>query len=308
VTPKNKSIQSSANRVRGRCCEFVILSLLLAPIEARSTEDDLVGRRFMPRAGATYLAGDREIDPESISLPFTATATEGDWIVLGQARVKKTEVVSLENAEVYYAYYLLLNPQSSWAYHHRGIVRHTSQELDKAIKDYTEAIRLEPNSGSSYNTRGAAFKDKGELVAALKDFDEAIRLDPASGTAFRNRGITHHTNKNFGQAIEDYTAAIRLDPTDHDSYNGRAWIQATSRDDRLRRPENAVADAKKACELANWENSASLDTLAAAYAAVGEFKHATEYQQKAIDLASQDEVADYKDRLQLYRDGKPFRD
>jgi hypothetical protein len=44
--------------------------------------------------------------------------------------------------------------------------------------------------------------------------------------------------------------------------------------------------ATKACEMTGWKNYKYLETLAAAYARTGDFKHATEWEQRA--MASQD--------------------
>jgi tetratricopeptide (TPR) repeat protein len=261
----------------------------------------------MPRATAKFMKGEREIAAETLILPLKIVGVEGDWLDVGPARVKKSEVVLLENAAEYYSAYLLLHPRSSWGYHHRGIAWHETGQLDKAIKDYTEAIRLDPEDASSYNTRGAAHFDKSELDAALKDFDDAIRLDPNVGFVYRNRGMARQTKGDLVGALLDYANAVRLDPADQISYNGRAWILATSADGRYRNPAQAVADATKACELSAWKDDASLDTLAAAYAAAGDFEQAIKWQEKALSLAGDADRADFASRLKLYRDGKAFR-
>jgi hypothetical protein len=58
-----------------------------------------------------------------------------------------------------------------------------------------------------------------------------------------------------------------------------------------------------------WTSGPELNALAAAYAEVGQFDQAVSYQRKAIEdpLCLPDEQ-DYVRRLQLYRQGKPFRD
>jgi tetratricopeptide (TPR) repeat protein len=282
--------------------------LLFVLIATSASAEDWVGKKFLPRVGVKFMQGGREVEPESLAFPLTVIAVDGEWLLFDAVRAKKMDVVPLENATAYYTQYLQRNPRAGWAFHYRGIAWHACQQLDEAIKDYTYAIQLDPNDSSSYNTRGAAYYDKGDLDIALKDFDEAIRLDSSSGATFRNRGITRQTKGDLAGALEDYTDAIRLDPRDQDSLNGRAWIQGTSRDARFFRPQNAVADATKACELSKWNHDGHLDTLAAAYAAAGDFKRAIEWQEKAISLAPADGKADFESRLQLYRTGKPFRE
>jgi tetratricopeptide (TPR) repeat protein len=90
--------------------------------------------------------------------------------------------------------------------------------------------------------------------------------------------------------------------------NGRAWIRATCWKEKFRHAQKALEDAKKAGELTDWKNFAVLDTLAAAYAEAGMLEKAVEWQEKAITFAPDAEKEDYRSRLKLYREGKPYRD
>ena len=64
-------------------------------------------------------------------------------------------------------------PRRSSVYHDRGVAWADKGELDKAIKDYTEAIRLDPDFAKAYNNRGHAWQGKGEDNRAKSDFAEA---------------------------------------------------------------------------------------------------------------------------------------
>jgi cell division septation protein DedD len=113
----------------------------------------------------------------------------------------------------------------------------------------------------------------------------------------------------LNQALKDYARAIEINPFFVDAYNNRAWILATCSDRRLRDGKQAVRLAQKAVELK--PDVGSLDTLAAAYAAVGNFDAAIETQKKAIqklimaDKAS--EVPGYMAHLDTYRSGQSLR-
>jgi hypothetical protein len=101
---------------------------------------------------------------------------------------------------------------------------------------------------------------------------------------------------------------MRIDPKQLVAHNGIAWLSATCVDGQFRDGRRAVEHAMKACKLSEWKNVANLDTLAAAYAEVGEFQKAIETQQRAIELVAPRMQADFKSRLELYRAGKPYRD
>ena len=51
-----------------------------------------------------------------------------------------------------------------------------------------------------------------------------------------------------------------------------------------------------------------LDILAAAYAESGDFAKAREWEEKAIELAPKEIKQDYRDRLELYKQGKPYHE
>ena len=92
------------------------------------------------------------------------------------------------------------------------------------------------------------------------------------------------------------------------AYNNLAWIYGTSPNASLRNGDEAVALATKACELTNFKNPEMLDTFAAAYAEMGKFEKAVEYQQKAIALAPSPMKKDFQTHLQFYEKSYPCRD
>jgi tetratricopeptide (TPR) repeat protein len=124
-----------------------------------------------------------------------------------------------------------------------------------------------------------------------------------------NRGAAWSKKKEHDKAIADYAEAIRIDPASHNAYNARAWIWATCPDEKHRDGKKAVESATKACELTNWKNPDYLETLAAAYAEVGDFDSAVSSQTKANSLraADRDKVRG-EARLKLYQEKKPYRD
>lgn len=66
-----------------------------------------------------------------------------------------------------------------------------------------------------------------------------------------------------------------------DSLNQRAWYLATFPVEAVRNGKQALADAARAVQLSNDANHR--DTLAAAYAEIGDFENAMREQQRAID-------------------------
>jgi tetratricopeptide (TPR) repeat protein len=184
----------------------------------------------------------------------------------------------------------------------RGANQHASQELDKAIAHYNDAIRLDPAYASAYCARGLARFEKNDTDRAIADYTEAIRLDPKLPWPYNNRGNAWVARQEFARAIADYDEAIRLEPSFGAALNNRVRLWATCTDQKVRDGKLAVKSATQACELSDWKNPNDLETLAAAYAETGEFDQAVKTQSRAIALAKH-----YDRELKLYHDKQPLR-
>jgi hypothetical protein len=91
--------------------------------------------------------------------------------------------------------------------------------------------------------------------------------------------------------------------------NSLAWFLCTAKFDQIRDGHLALEMATKACELTDFKAATCVDTLAAAYAELGNFPAAIEWSERTVQLTT-DEVRreKFKERLELYRSGKPWRE
>jgi len=92
------------------------------------------------------------------------------------------------------------------------------------------------------------------------------------------------------------------------TFNGLAWVLATSHHRELRDGPSALKFAEQAVSHTNRKDPLMVDTLAAAYAEVGQFTNAVRVQQEAIALI-QDEAQrkECASRLKLYEANLPYR-
>jgi TPR repeat protein len=93
--------------------------------------------------------------------------------------------------------------------------------------------------------------------------------------------------------------------------NELAWFLATAEDAALRDGKRAIRIMRKVVKDGPDDAPAEVDTLAAAFAAAGEFTRAAEAQARAIALlqrrgADDAQIADYTSRLELYRRGEVY--
>lgn len=203
---------------------------------------------------------------------------------------------------------IAINPKDAFAFKCRSFVWSAKGENGKALADINEAIVLDPKDGLAYFSRGNLWRNEGESDKALADYNEAIALSPDSAAAYVNRGTLLLEEGSSNKALSDYNEAIRIDPELAAAYSGRAWIMATCPVASFRNGAKAIEDATKANELSNWKEADQLDTLAAAYAEDGNFDEAVNYQKKAIELATDKDLAKhFLARRSLYQARKPYR-
>ena len=91
-------------------------------------------------------------------------------------------------------------------------------------------------------------------------------------------------------------------------YGEMAWTLATDPDPKLRDGRTALNFADKAVAATNRKDPVILDTLAAAYAELGQFTNAVRCEREAIALLIDDQLKNrFASRLKLYESNSPYR-
>jgi tetratricopeptide (TPR) repeat protein len=194
------------------------------------------------------------------------------------------------------------------AYNNRAAAWDAKNELDKALVDVNLALAIEPSYLEAYISRGAIWYNKGEYDKAIADDNSALAIDPSSAQAYDNRAGARNLKGEYEKAKADFDQAIALDANNADYYNDLAFFQATCLDPRFRDDQRAFANATKAYQLTNGNNVSNISILASVYADNGDFAQAITWQQKALELTKSQEMKQrYLARLELFKQGKPFR-
>ncbi|UCD80323.1 MAG: tetratricopeptide repeat protein [Desulfobacterales bacterium] len=191
----------------------------------------------------------------------------------------------------------------------KGLILIKEQQYHAAIKAFSTAIEMIPSDFEAYNYRGLARTYLADYEGAIVDYTMALQIRAEYAEAFNNRGFAWFRKGNLKQALDDFSRAIEIKPALLDAYNSKAWILATSSQETYRNSAEALALAKKAVEINAGIDS--LDTLAAAYAADGQFDEAVATQKRVVHLLIQqertDELSVYIDRLKIYKARRPLR-
>jgi len=224
---------------------------------------------------------------------------------LGNAYIKKSK---LDEAISQYKKALTINPNHAEAHNNLGVTYLNKGMLDEAISEHKKALAINPNFAQAHANLGIDYTKKGRLDEAISEYKQALAIKPDLPDAYYKLGFLLEVQGKLNDAISAYREAIRINPNHQGAYNNLAWIYATSPNTRIRKGEEALALATKACELTGFKKAEALDTLAAAYAEQGNFAKAVEYQYTAIELAPQQTKKELQKRLQLYKSGHAYRD
>jgi len=212
----------------------------------------------------------------------------------------------------YYKQTLELDPNHFAAHSNLGLALIDIGEINQAVVHFNKALRLDPDSADAHCNIGLAFHRQNKLDKAIEYYNRALLLKPRSSKVHDNLAMSYYQQGKVGKAISHWTEAIELEPDSLNALNNLSWVLSTHQESRYRNAGEGLRLAKRACELTGYENPGMLDTLAAAYAATGDFSKAIETAERAVEIAvaagDKRMAEDIHGRLELYRAGQPYRE
>lgn len=172
------------------------------------------------------------------------------------------------------------------------------QRLGKSVNDAQTALQI-----------GAQLAQQKAYEEASHVFEHAIVLDATFAPAYFALANLYVLQGREREAVDHYRRAIERAPEWPGPANNLAWLLATSADPRIRDGVEALRWATFANERTDYAEHSYLNTLAAAYAAVGQFPEAIRWMRELIEKnkASDENVDEYQRRLTLYEAGTPFQ-
>jgi tetratricopeptide (TPR) repeat protein len=199
-------------------------------------------------------------------------------------------------------------PRHSQAHNNLGNAYRALGETAKAVPHFEQALSSEPDNASTHNNAGIAYKELGRHRRAIDHLRRAVELDDDNALFHANLGNALRESGQDAPALAAYETAMRLRPGWPTPMNWAAWVLATSADEAVRDPARAQALAEQAARATQFRNPDTLDTLAAAQAALGRYDAALQTLDRAIELAQQAKLADklpaMRQRRERYASGR----
>lgn len=203
------------------------------------------------------------------------------------------------------------NPRVDYGRYNRGRLHFARGHFDKAILDLTEAIRQGGDAvADAYAIRADAYHELGNPAAAAADWDRAIRSAQKNASGYRTRAVAFFAKGDYAAAASNYATAKQMAPNDDVVLGSVAWFKATCPDASFRNGRAAIQESIKCCEMTKWKSGSHLDTLALAYAEVGDFENAIKYAKQALSAKGVPEGTRRKmqEHLRLLQQHKPWRE
>ena len=196
--------------------------------------------------------------------------------------------------------------------HYRiGVGLEQRHEYAKAIQEFQIALSEEPNHVESLYLLASCLarldREQEAIVYARKVADLAPNSPLGRGLL---GGLLCSTGQ-YGEALAHLEAANAANAGNVTVANNLAWLLATCPDAAYRDGHRALRLAEWACKATSYKSPPLLDSLAAAYAEVGQFDQAVRVTRQAIEVVRGNPKAStetLESRLSLYLAGKPYHE
>ncbi len=270
-----------------------------------------VGDVVVTATAAPLQTGSKVIDRTEVGITLDVLQVNGDWLrvvyhVTGW--IHKKYVVPGPVAVEYFSARIEENPSDVAFLNARGNAFSLLGDCDAAVADFHKALEIRPLSPWIHNNCGVALMKAERYEEAITEFTIALvghgKFDAIVHT---NRGICYARAGAQLRARMSFGMAIGLNPLYPPAYERMAWLETLPPQHPLQRVfgggANAVAYAKRACELTNNRGAKYLSTLAATYAQTGQLEEAVKYQTQALEVAPASQREVFQEQLDAYQAG-----
>ena len=180
---------------------------------------------------------------------------------------------------------LALKPGSAPAHFNYGTALAAAGRLDDAVTQYQRALALRPNYAIAHNNLGTALLQLGRPAAGAGVVPRSRPRRSATGrSASECRAWSRARWEIFLRPSRGSAACWQLNPNWVTAISSLASLLAAAPDASIRRPEEAIRLADRAVVLTLRRDANTLDVLAVAHAAAGDFDRAVAIADEALAL------------------------
>jgi tetratricopeptide (TPR) repeat protein len=171
---------------------------------------------------------------------------------------------------------------------------------------------VNPSFAEAQANLGVTLSAQGRLEEGADHLRRAIALQPRYSAAHRNLGETYALQHRLGDAAAEYLKALESQPDQVSVLSRASWILATASDERVRDGARALDLAGRAVTLSGHQDADSLDSLAAAFAELGQFDSAVATAREGVAVArsrgNRNLTSGLEQRATLYARGQKYRE
>ncbi|HEY3862299.1 MAG TPA: tetratricopeptide repeat protein [Verrucomicrobiae bacterium] len=184
------------------------------------------------------------------------------------------------------------------------------RKVDEAVKEFQSALGMDHNCEIARFGLGRAFVAQRRVPDAAAEFKAIILDDPNNFDAHNWLARIDIAQNKPAAAADEFRLSLKTEINQPTTLNDLAWLLSTDPHPEIRKGDEAVKLAQRACTLTQGREPRFIGTLAAAFAETGDFDRAVTAGKRAYDLAlkqGRKDLADTNSELEaLYRARKPF--
>ena len=216
-----------------------------------------------------------------------------------------------EGAIRQYGESLRLDPRSAQAHFNLAVLLAERQDQrPAALEHYQQAVALDPEYLAAHLGLADLLVRSGQHAQAAEHYGRAVQIDPRNRTARLAQAIALGRSGQYPAAHQQLVHALEVLPDDLDLKHALARLLASC-------PDDSVRDGQRALELAqavfsDRNSPPHAETVAMAFAEVGDFDQAVHWQSELVRGAEQagrdDLLPRARQYLERYRAHQPCRD
>ncbi|MHC4402319.1 MAG: tetratricopeptide repeat protein [Planctomycetota bacterium] len=184
------------------------------------------------------------------------------------------------------------------AHYRLAVILYREHKLQEAADHCRRTLDINPNDHEAHASLALILLDSGKLDESLEHFTEALRLEPNDAFTNYAYGNVLHRQGSLEEAARYYRRAVECNPKFVPALLGLASIRIRDDQPELYNVDEALALAKKACDVTGHEHPAAMEILAAVYVAAGQLGDAVRTAKSALELARGAGDQDLADRIQ----------